>query len=70
MPERTTKRPAGATRVTAPRDPAVDPSRLSGIDASGFSREQLVRALADRALSTNGSDEQLRTRLTTAVNGA
>ncbi len=66
MPERSTKRAAGATRLPAPRPPAVG-ERLSALDTSGFTDDQLRDALADRGLSTAGTTTELAQRLSDAI---
>lgn len=70
MAERIVDRIAGATRVTVAAVSRAGDAKLTSIDATGFTRDELVRALDDRNLDTTGTDEQLRARLTLDVNGA
>ncbi len=66
MAERAAKRPSGVSRVVAqPRSRQAE--LLASIDVSGFTTVELQRALADRGLSTAGTDAELRDRLTQAI---
>lgn len=67
MAERIAERVAGVTRYTdVPTRPDAD-DVLRAVNLTGFTRPQLDRVALDLALSTAGTDADVRTRILTAL---